>query len=157
MNTPKLDRSGKRRTARGRAGGFSLIEVLVGLFLVGVAVIGLAQLFLVAVTNNLRADRVANATFLAQQQIDWLRGFTLDELTAYSGSALESRDEIIDLNLDGTNDFRRVTELRIAGDTFQALIHVYSAEKLSVPTAAELLADPGQHRPRALITTIITR
>lgn len=137
--------------------GFSLVEVLVGLFLVGVAVIGLAQLFLVAISNNVRADRVANATFLAQQQIDWLRGFTLDELTAYAGTPLDSRDEILDMNLDGTNDFRRVTELRIAGDTFQALIHVFSAEKLGVPTATELLADPDQHRPKALITTIITR
>ncbi len=140
-----------------RQSGFSLIEVLVSLFLVGVAVIGLAQLFLVAVTNNLRADRIANATFLAQQQIDWLRGFTLDELTAYAGTTLDSRDEIIDMNLDGTNDYRRVTEFRLAGDTFQVLIHVYSAEKLSVPTAAELVADPVQHRPKALITTIITR
>jgi len=139
------------------ARGFSLVEVLVGLFLVGVAVIGLAELFLVAVTNNRRADQVANATFLAQQQIDWLRGFTLDELTAYAGTTLESRDEIIDINLDGTNDFRRITELRLVGDTFQALIHVYSAEKLAISSPAVLLADPDQHRPRALITTIITR
>lgn len=137
--------------------GFSLIEVLVGLFLVAVAVLGLAQLFLAAVANNMKADRVTNATFLAQQQIDWLRGFTLDELTAYAGTSLESRDEIMDLNLDGTNDFRRVTEFRSAGDTFQVIIHVYSAEKLGVTTAAELLADPDQHRPRALISTIITR
>jgi prepilin-type N-terminal cleavage/methylation domain-containing protein len=137
--------------------GFSLVEVLVGIFLIGVAVIGLAQLFLVAISNNVRADRIANATFLAQQQIDWLRGFTLDELTAYAGTTLESRDEIIDLNLDGTNDYRRVTEFRVAGDTFQALIHVYSAEKIAVPSAAALLADPAQHRPKALITTIITR
>lgn len=137
--------------------GFSLMEVLVGIFLVGVAVIGLAQVFLVAVTNNLRADRIANATFLAQQQIDWLRGFTLDELTAYAGSSLESRDEILDLNLDGTNDFRRITEFHIAGDTFQVLIHVYSAEKLGVASPAELLADPVVHRPKAMITTIITR
>lgn len=140
-----------------RERGFSLVEVLVGLFLVAVAVIGLAELFLVAVTNNLKADRVANATFLAQQQIDWLRGFTLDELTAYAGTTLDSRDEIIDLNLDGTNDYRRITEFRIAGNTFQVLIHVYSAEKLGVSSASELLADPDQHRPKALITTIITR
>jgi prepilin-type N-terminal cleavage/methylation domain-containing protein len=140
-----------------RERGFSLIEVLVGLFLVGVAVLGLAQLFLVAVTNNVRADRIANATFLAQQQIDWLRGFTLDELTAYAATTLESRDETIDLNLDGTNDFRRVTEFRPVGDTFQVLVHVYSAEKISVASAAALLADPEQHRPKALITTIITR
>lgn len=142
----------KKKHARG----FSLIEVLVGLFLVAVAVLGLAELFLLSVANNLKADRVANATFLAQQQIDWLRGFTFDELTAYAGTTLVSRDEILDLNLDGTNDFRRITDFRMVQDTFQVRMYVYSAEKLSVP-AATLLADTNLHRPRALITTIITR
>jgi len=144
-------------TIQKRERGFSLVEVLVGLFLVGVAVLGLAQLFLVAVTNNLRADRVANATFLAQQQIDWLRGFTLDELTAYAGTTLESRDEVMDLNLDGTNDFRRVTDFRSAGDVFQVRIFVYSPEKFAIASPAELISDTDRHRPRALISTIITR
>jgi len=140
-----------------RESGFSLMEVLVGIFLVGVAVIGLAQLFLLSVTNNLRADRVANATFLGQQQIDWLRGFTLDELLAYAGTSLESRDEVLDLNLDGTNDFRRITEFSAAGDIFEVTVHVYSAEKLGIPSPATLLADPDQYRPRARLSTIITR
>ena len=136
--------------------GFSLVEVLVGLFLVAVAVLGLAELFLAAVANNLKADRVANATFLAQQQIDWLRGFTSDELTAYAGTTIELRDEVIDLNVDGTNDYRRITDFRMMQGTFQVRISVYSAEKFSV-NASVLLADPVLHRPRALITTIITR
>jgi len=140
-----------------RSRGFSLIEVLVGLFLVAVAVLGLAELFLAAVANNLKADRVANATFLAQQQIDWLRGFTFEELNAYAGTTIESRDEIIDLNLDGTNDYRRITDFRIAADTYQVRIFVYSAEKFGVVSPAELIADTDLHRPRALITTIITR
>ena len=136
--------------------GFSLVEVLVGLFLVAVAVLGLAELFLAAVANNLKADRVANATFLAQQQIDWLRGFTSDELTAYAGTTIESRDEVIDLNLDGTNDYRRITDFRMMQGTFQVRISVYSAEKFSV-NASVLLANPDVHRSRAMITTIITR
>jgi prepilin-type N-terminal cleavage/methylation domain-containing protein len=137
--------------------GFSMIEVLVGIFLVGVAILGLAQLFLLAVANNRNADRVANATFLAQQEIDWLRGFTQDELSAFAGTSLESRDEIIDLNLDGTNDFRRITEFRTAGDTFQVVVHVYSAEMIDAAGAADLLAEPDRYRPRALLSTIITR
>jgi prepilin-type N-terminal cleavage/methylation domain-containing protein len=137
--------------------GFSLIEVLVGLFLVAVAVLGLAELFLAAVANNLKADRVANATFLAQQQIDWLRGFTLDELSAYAVTPLEARDEVLDINLDGTNDYRRVTDFGVAADTFQVRIYVYSAEKFGIASPAVLIADTDLHRPRALITTIITR
>ncbi|MCX6568538.1 MAG: prepilin-type N-terminal cleavage/methylation domain-containing protein [Candidatus Aminicenantes bacterium] len=142
----------KKKHARG----FSLIEVLVGLFLVAVAVLGLAELFLAAVANNLKADRVANATFLAQQQIDWLRGFTADELTVYAGTAIESRDEIIDLNLDGTNDYRRITDFRMDQGMFQVRISVYSPEKFGIDPSV-ILANPGLYPPRALITTIITR
>jgi hypothetical protein len=109
------------------------------------------------VANNLKGDRVANATFLAQQQIDWLRGFTLDELTAFSGTSLESRDEIIDTNVDGANDFRRITEFTESQDVFQVRVSVFSAEKITGLTAAELLADPVHHRPRAQLATIITR
>jgi len=142
MNKKKRDR------------GFSLIEVMVGLFLVAVAVLGLAQLFVVAVANNLQADRIANGAFLAQQQIDWLRGLTMDELDLLPGTT----DEVIDLNLDGTNDFRRITDFDSpVNGTYHVGIHVYSAEKIAGYSALALLADPVQHRPRAFITTIITR
>jgi type II secretory pathway pseudopilin PulG len=137
--------------------GFSLMEVLVGIFLVAVAVLGLAELFLVAVTNNRNADRVANATFLAQQQIDWLRGFTADELDVYTSTSLASRDEVLDLNLDGTNDYRRITGISLANGMFNVNIHVYSAEMISGLSAAMLLADPVRYRPRAMISTLISR
>jgi prepilin-type N-terminal cleavage/methylation domain-containing protein len=140
-----------------RSRGFSLIEVLVGLFLVGMAVLGLAEVFLVAVANNLKADRVANATFLAQQQIDWLRGFTGDELDVYSGTSLESRDETIDLNGDGTNDFRRITGIVMTDGTYHVNIHVYSMEKFAAVSASDLLADEVRYRPRAMISTLIAR
>jgi prepilin-type N-terminal cleavage/methylation domain-containing protein len=145
MTTPKPER------------GFSLIEVMVGLFLVSVAVLGLAELFLIAVTNNLKADRVANATFLAQQQIDWLRGFTGDELDVYSSTSLESRDEVIDLNADGTNDFRRITGIGLIDGTFHVNIHVYSLERFADVSASALLADPERYRPRAMFSTLIRR
>jgi prepilin-type N-terminal cleavage/methylation domain-containing protein len=143
----------KRKNDRG----FSLIEVLIGVFLIGVAVLGLAQLFLVAVANNLKADRVANATFLAQQQIDWLRGFTRDELDVYTSSPLEDRDEYLDINLDGTDDFRRITGMNLVDDIFQVTVHIYSIEKVSGLSAAAVLADPDHYRPRALISTLIVR
>jgi prepilin-type N-terminal cleavage/methylation domain-containing protein len=147
MRTPK---AAKRR-------GFSFIEVLVGIALLAIAVLGLAQLFLAAVANNLKADRVANATFLAQQQIDWLRGFTRDELDVYSSTSLESRDEVLDLNADGTDDFRRVTGISPANNMFSITIHVYSAENIAGLTAAQLLADPDRYRARAEISTLIGR
>jgi prepilin-type N-terminal cleavage/methylation domain-containing protein len=137
--------------------GFTLIEVLVGLFLVAVAVLGLAQLFMVSVTNNLRADRIANATYLAQQQIDWLRGFTYDELNAYGALPIAARDEIIDINQDGRNDYRRITDFAISGNLFQVRVLVYSAEMLGAADPQELVDDVDIRRVRALITTIISR
>jgi len=137
--------------------GFSLIEVLVGLFLVAVAVLGLAQLFLLAVANNHKADRVSTATNLAQQQVEWLRSLTSDELAFVAGQTVEDLDEVIDLNLDGTNDYRRITTVDVADFVFQARVFVYSAEKLGIPDPEALLADPDQHRPRAFLSTIITR
>jgi prepilin-type N-terminal cleavage/methylation domain-containing protein len=137
--------------------GFSLIEVLVSIFLVAVAVLGLAQIFLVAVANNVKADRVANATFLAQQQIDWLRGFTGDELDVYTSTSLESRDEIIDINGDGTNDFRRITGINLVNGTFQVNVHVYAIGKVDGVSSTDLLADPEQYRPQAMISTLISR
>ncbi len=134
-----------------------MIEVLVGLFLMSLAVLGLAQLFLAAIANNLRADRVANATFLAQQQIDWLRGFTGDELDVYAGTGLESRDEILDLNVDGTNDYRRITGISLANNMFNVTVHVYSAERIANVTASELLANPDRYPARAVISTLIAR
>jgi len=139
------------------ARGFSLIEVLIGVFLVAVAVLGLAEFFLVAVANNAKADRVANATFLAQQQIDWLRGFTGEELDVYTNTPIESRDEILDLNGDGTNDFRRITGISLANGVFHVNIHVYSMGKVGGVTPTDLLADPEKYRPQAMISTLISR
>lgn len=134
--------------------GFTLIEVLVGLFLVAVAVLGLAELFLVAVANNRKADQVANATFLAQQEVDWLRGLTAAELSASSGVT----DELLDLNVDGTNDYRRVTQVTMAsGVSYDVQVRVYSAEKIVGLAAQDLIDDPIQHRPRAFLSTIISR
>ncbi len=140
-----------------RTRGFSLIEVLISIFLVAVAVLGLAQLFLVAVANNLKADRVANATFLAQQQIDWLRGFTRDELDVYTSTSLESRDEIMDINGDGVNDYRRITGISLANGVFHVNVHVYSTERIGSLSATDLLANPELYRPRAMISTLIGR
>ncbi|HOW86126.1 MAG TPA: prepilin-type N-terminal cleavage/methylation domain-containing protein [Candidatus Aminicenantes bacterium] len=137
-----------------RTRGFSLIEVLVGLFLVAVAVLGLAQLFLIAVANNRNADRVANATYLAQQQIDWLRGLTAAELSAWGNVT----DELIDMNADGSNDYRRVTSISMAtAVSYGIQVRIYSAEHIAVADPQDLIDQPDRYRARAFISTIITR
>jgi len=137
--------------------GFSLIEVLVGIALIATVLIGLAQLFTMSVMNNLRSSEISNATFLAQQNIDYLRSLTGPEMSNFPMVARgESADEAIDLNADGTMDFRRLTQVTPNGEIFDIRVLVFPISERSTPIA-QLLADPGQHHVQAQINTVISR
>ena len=141
--------------------GFSLMEVLVGIALIATVLIGLAQLFTLSVMNNLRSSEISNATFLAQQNIDYLRNLTQAEMNDFPQTARgESADEAVDLNADGTMDFRRLTQItpQITSDrTFYDIrVLVFPETERSTPIA-QLLADPGQHHVQAQINTVISR
>jgi prepilin-type N-terminal cleavage/methylation domain-containing protein len=146
--------------------GFTLIEAVVGIALVAIAVLGLAEMFTLGVMNNLRSDRITNAGFLAQQQIDLLRNLTNDELATLASSAgidlnndgiMDiSRDEQVDLNNDSQIDYRRLTQLQYSGTVWEVRILVFSAEKLNTPES-QLLQYPEQNKVRAKLSTIISR
>jgi prepilin-type N-terminal cleavage/methylation domain-containing protein len=133
--------------------GFSLVEVLVGIAIVAIALLGLAQLFTYSVMSNSRAERMSGATFLAQQQVDFHRNLTADELGALSGA---TTDELIDVNLDGSNDFRRVTQIQQTGIFWEIQVLVFSSEQLDTDLSA-LVHDPQQYRVKASVNTIISR
>jgi Tfp pilus assembly protein PilV len=137
--------------------GFSLIEALVGIALIAAVLIGLAQLFTMSVMNNLRSSEISNATFLAQQNIDYLRSLTGAEISGFPLVARgESDDEAIDLNADLTTDFRRLTRVTTNGELFDIRVMVFPAVELNTPVD-ELLADPEGHHVRAQINTVISR
>jgi len=136
-----------------REEGMTLIEALVGIALVGIAVLGLAQLFTYGILMNSRADRMASATFLAQQKIEFLRNLTGTELLALSGSDL---DEQIDINNDGTLDFRRLTVLESQVSYTAIRVLVFGPAQVTTDRD-ELLANPAQHRVMADIRTILAR
>jgi prepilin-type N-terminal cleavage/methylation domain-containing protein len=145
-------------TPSGKRKGFTLIEVLVSVFLVGVAIMGLAQIFTLTVLNNSRADRMANATFLAQQRIDFLRNMTTLELntaTLSDGTPIPL-DEQLDINNDGTIDYRRITQIQSAGFYWDIRVLVFYSHH-STETGAQLLADPQQYRVMADMNTVISR
>jgi len=133
--------------------GFSLVEVLVGIAIVGIALLGLAQLFTYSVMTNSRAERMSSATFLAQQQVDYHRNLTADELNTLSGGTI---DEQIDVNLDGSIDFRRVTEIQSLGFFWQLRVLVFSSEQLNTDVSS-LSQDPQQYGVKANVSTIISR
>lgn len=150
----KNKRSLKKTKSRSKEGkGFSLIEVLIGMALIGVGLLSLAQMFYYGVMNNTNSDRLTQATFLAQQQIDFLRGLNAQELNALAVSKI---DEKIDVNGDGVIDVRRITRIVPAGFSYKVTVLVFSRERQN-DNIDNLSADPVRYRVRAAINTIISR
>jgi prepilin-type N-terminal cleavage/methylation domain-containing protein len=160
-----------RNRAQRRQKGFTLIEALIGIVLIAIAVLGLAEVFTLSLLNNLRAERVSNGSFLAQQQADALRNLTQDELNFLStnqtvdlngdGNPDLSLDERLDLNLDGLDDYRRITSLQVgettgATTTWEVTVMVFSREQLSIPRT-DLLLSPQVYKLRGRMDTVIAR
>lgn len=133
--------------------GFSLIEVLVAMALTTVALMGLIQLFLLGIAQNNRSDKMTNATFLAQQQIEQLRTFTADELNTLTSALI---DDLINVNQDIMVDYRRVTQVQISGFSWAIRVLVFAGAQTGV-TAEDLIADPDSYRVRTDVSTIISR
>lgn len=143
----------KKSRAKLKNKGFTLFEVIIAIAIVAIAILGLAQLFTYSVLNNSRSDRITNATFLAQQQIDVLRNMTGTELSNLTADPI---DEQIDVNSDGTYDFRRITQVQAAGLFWEVRILVFSAEQIAVAKDT-LIQNPSQYRVKADVRTIISR
>lgn len=143
--------SNSRKAAKTK--GFSMIEVVIGIALIGIALLGLAQMFFLGVMNNARSDSMTNATFLAQQQIDFLRSLTADELYNLSLSPI---DEQMDINNDGAVDFRRITQLQASGFFWNVRVLVFPGLQVQIEIEM-LLQSPSDYRVRADISTIISR
>jgi len=149
----------------GKRSGFTLLEAVVGIALVAIAILGLAQMFTLSVMNNMRSDRITNATFLAQQQIDIIRNLTVDELTLLASSpeiVLNEdgtkliKDQLIDLNSDTKSDYRRITEVQPSGTVWKVDVLIFTQEQFSTDRT-QLLANPQQNRVKAKVSTIISR
>ncbi|MDI6845014.1 MAG: prepilin-type N-terminal cleavage/methylation domain-containing protein [Candidatus Saccharicenans sp.] len=141
--------------------GFTLIEVIISMALVTVVFVSLAQLFTLSVMQNMRSNEMSNAIFLSQQQIDYLRTLTYDELNAFPSVNIgESNDEIIDINQDGTDDFRRITVVaptQVGGTAgFNVLVMVFPISARNI-SRDQLINNPDKYRVRAFVHTIITR
>ena len=146
----------RRKTAEGEK-GFSLIEALIGISIIGIAMLGLGQAFLLSVNNNRRAGEISHATFLAQQQLDYLRTLTAAELSVFPSTAQgESSDQALDPNGDGYVDFRRITQITTGGTGYAVKILVFPATAVG-KTSAALLAAPFSYNVRAILHSVIIR
>ena len=146
----------KRFPKRGRPGA-TLIEALISIIILGIALLGLAQLFLVSLTNNARGGETSQATSLAQQQVDYLRTLTSAELATFPSTARsETDDEAIDMNLDGTLDFRRLTRIQATGYVYSVRVLIFPPSRIG-KGADDLLQDPASYRALAVLNAVIGR
>lgn len=143
----------EKREKEKRENGFSFIEVLIGMALVVIALLGLAQLFTLSVLQNLRSSEISNATFLAQQQVEYIRTLTSAELSALTAAPI---DELIDPNQDGTLDFRRITRLQVSGLSWELKVLVFPPTQLTT-SQNELFENPAGHQVKAQVSTLISR
>lgn len=147
-------RDSDQSQASERQRGFSLIEVLVAMAIMSVAILGLAQLFLLGVMHNARSDWMTNGTFLTQQRIDEYRSLTMSELSNEASQSPIS--ELLDINLDGIDDFRRVTEVNSVGSLWRIRVLVFPGPQSGISVSA-LKDDPELYGVRAVTTTVISR
>ena len=102
--------------------------------------------------NNLRSNEITNATYLAQQRIDNLRTLLSNELSIYPAVS----DEQIDLNGDGTIDFRRITQVTSSISYYNVRILIFPAKELNT-AQAQLIATPELYQVKARVNTMIYR
>ncbi len=67
-------------TRKGNPSGFTLIEVVIAICILGFALLALAQLQITAVRGNAFADRMTTAATLAQDRLERLRGLPYDSI-----------------------------------------------------------------------------
>lgn len=134
--------------------GFSLIEVLLGIALMGVAMLGLAQLFVMSVWSNHRSEQISTATFLAQQEMDQLRTLTAAELQTLQTNYV---DENLDVNNDGTPDYRRITQVSSPQQSLWAVRVLIFPPSMIDKEANVLFANPLANRVLSDMYSVIYR
>jgi len=147
----------KRWIRRRQAAGFSFIEALIGISIIGIAMLALGQAFLLSVKNNTRSGEIAHASYLAQQQLDYLRTLMASELATFPSTARgESSDEVLDPNVDGYPDYRRITQVTTGGTGYAVKILVFPATAIG-KSSVTILAAPANYRVRAVLSSVIVR
>ncbi len=92
----------RRPAARRRDAGFSIIEVLVALVLLGLGILSLASLFPLGSQTQLRDRLRTSATDLAQQKMEQLRMQTWSDTDLTVGTHPDANGETLALADEGT-------------------------------------------------------
>jgi len=132
-----------------REAGFSLVEVLVALFMATIVFLMLAQMLGVGIEANRAASDMSRASALASSQLEDL---TRSDYAAVATGGSINADingffETLDIDGDGVDDYRRRWEVADLGTSKRIRVRVQSLLDVIGPakqvTYVALLADKG--------------
>jgi len=83
--------------------GFTLIEIVVAVAILGIIIIPINKLFLSTLKNNTDSRKITIATFLAQDRIEQLKCMSTYELELIEGQ------KIIEDIISNNHDYKRIT------------------------------------------------
>jgi type IV pilus modification protein PilV len=112
---------------RSRRSGFSLIEVLCAVLILGIAIVGLTQGLTTALGSNKEAEIQSAAALLAAEQIEILRadGYILEGETEGEGegnlSAYKWRQSVTETTIEGLYEVSVVVEQASSGQEIYEL------------------------------------
>lgn len=72
--------------------GFTLIEVMVALFILAVALLGMGLMQVNAITTNKRSNEMAQATLLGEQVLEQMKVQAFDQITTSAGISAGNPD-----------------------------------------------------------------
>ena len=128
----------RRAQHQGRSAGFSLVEVMVAILILGVAVVGLTQGFTTALAASKESEQQTTAALFAAGQIETLRAETgLTDATTEGDCGDELplyhwRQTISPAGIDGLHEVTVAVEHAQSG----ALIYELKTLLFEVPAAA---------------------
>ena len=112
---------------RGRTSGFSLVEVMCAILILGIGLVGLSQGITTALSSSKESELQTTAALIAAGRIEILRadGFLWDGVTEGNGegdlSLYQWRETITSTSIDGLHEVEVVVENSKTGKTIYEL------------------------------------
>lgn len=114
--------------SRARQAGFSLVEVMVALFMATLVFLMLAQMIGVGVEANRAASDSTRASALAAETLEDLTQLQYDAIVPGGSLAADTAGffDAIDVDADGVVDYTRRWEIADLGDSKRIRVRVFS-------------------------------
>jgi len=127
-------------TSRARTEGFTVIELMVALAILGVGIISLAQLFPYSSQSQIKDRLRGSASDLAQQKMEQLREEAWSAADLTDGTHPTSSGEALSLQDEGTFNRRWIVTTQSGNFSDMKLVTVYVTWQFIRPDSVSLVS-----------------